>query len=125
MWLMGVFAAAALMLAVVGIYGVMAYLVTQRTREIGIRLALGAQPQSVGRLVLRNGLTLTTIGLAIGLGTALALVRVMRTLLYEVEPTDPVAVGGVTLLLLATAIVASWRPARQAMRVDPVALLRE
>jgi len=115
----------ALFLSVVGIYGVISYIVSQRTREIGIRLALGAQPQSVGRLVLRNGLTLTTIGLAIGLGTALALVRVMRTLLYEVEPTDPVAVGGVTLLLLATAIVASWRPARQAMRVDPVALLRE
>ena len=114
-----------LVLATAGIYGVLSYGVAQRRREIGIRLALGAQPQSVGRLVLRNGLTLTTIGLAIGLGTALALVRVMRTLLYEVEPTDPVAVGGVTLLLLATAIVASWRPARQAMRVDPVALLRE
>jgi len=114
-----------LVLATAGIYGVLSYGVAQRRREIGIRLALGAQPRSVGRLILRNGLVLTTIGLAIGLVAALALVRVMRTLLYEVEPTDPVAVGGVTLLLLATAIVASWRPARQAMRVDPVALLRE
>jgi ABC-type antimicrobial peptide transport system permease subunit len=104
---------------------VLSYGVAQRRREIGIRLALGAQPQSVGRLILRHGLVLTTIGLAIGLVAALGLVRVMRTLLYEVEPTDPLSVAGVALLLLMTAAVASWRPARQAMRVDPVSLLRE
>ena len=114
-----------LVLATAGIYGVLSYGVAQRRREIGIRLALGAQPQSVGRLILRHGLVLTTIGLAIGLVAALGLVRVMRTLLYEVEPTDPLSVAGVALLLLMTAAVASWRPARQAMRVDPVALLRE
>jgi hypothetical protein len=114
-----------LVLATAGIYGVLSYGVAQRRREIGIRLALGAQPQSVGRLILRHGLVLTTIGLAIGLVAALGLVRVMRTLLYEVEPTDPLSVAGVALLLLMTAAVASWRPARQAMRVDPVSLLRE
>ena len=123
--LMVVFSGFGLVLAAAGIYGVLSYAVVQRRREIGIRLALGARPESVGRLILRNGLTLTGIGLAAGVGLALVLMRVMRTLLYEVEPTDPVSVGLVVALLSAVAALASWRPARRAMRVDPVSLLRQ
>ena len=94
-------------------------------REIGIRLALGASPEGVFRLILRNGLTLTVTGLAIGLVASYFLVRVMRTILYEVEPSDPIAVIAVSVLLLVAASVACWRPARRAMKVDPVNLLRE
>ena len=119
------FAAMGLGLAVAGIYGVLSYLVTQRMREIGIRLALGASPEGVFRLILRNGLTLTVTGLAIGLVASYFLVRVMRTILYEVEPSDPIAVIAVSVLLLVAASVACWRPARRAMKVDPVNLLRE
>jgi predicted permease len=123
--LMVVFAALGLVLAAAGIYGVLSYAVVQRHREIGIRLALGARPESVGRLILHNGLMLTAAGLAAGVALALALVRVMRTLLYEVEPTDPASVAGVVVILCVVAALASWRPARRAMRVDPVTLLRQ
>ena len=112
-------------LAAAGLYGVLSHLVTQRMREIGIRLALGARPEGVFQLILRNGLSLTMIGLAIGLGASYYLVRVMRAILYEVEPSDPMAVVGASVLLLLTALVACWRPARRAMKVDPVSLLRE
>ncbi len=120
-----VFSSIGLVLAAAGIYGVLSYLVTQRLREIGIRLALGAKPESVFRLILRNGLTLTLAGLAIGLIASFYLVRVMRVILYQVEPSDPVAVVGVSVLLLLTALLACWRPARRAMKVDPISLLRE
>jgi len=123
--LLAVFASMGLVLAAAGIYGVLSYTVTQRRREIGIRFALGARPRTIGRLILGNGLTLTGIGLALGLVLSLGLVRVMRTLLYEVEPTDPVSVGVVSVVLLGVAALAAWRPSRQAMRVDPVTLLRE
>lgn len=123
--MMSVFAAFGLALAAAGIYGVLSCLVAQRLREIGIRLALGASPRQVGRLILQNGLGLTVTGLVVGIGLALMLVRVMRTLLYEVEPSDPVSVALVAGVLLATAFAASWKPARRAMRVDPVSLLRE
>jgi putative ABC transport system permease protein len=123
--LLVVFATMGLVLAAAGIYGVLSYLVTQRLREIGIRIALGARPEGVFQLVLRNGLTLTLVGLVLGLGASYFLVRVMRTILYEVEPSDPVAVAGVSVLLLLTALFACWRPARRAMKVDPVRLLRE
>jgi predicted permease len=123
--LMSVLATLGLVLAAAGIYGVLSYLVTQRRREIGIRLALGARPQTIGRLILRNGLGLTTAGLMMGLAAAWGLVRVMRTLLYEVEPSDPASMAMVTVVLLAAAAVASWWPARRAMRVDPASLLRE
>ncbi|MSO49182.1 MAG: FtsX-like permease family protein [Acidobacteria bacterium] len=119
------FAAMGLVLAAAGIYGVLSYLVTQRMREIGIRLALGASPEGVFRLILSNGLSLTVTGLAIGLVASYFLVRVMRTILYKVEPSDPIAVIGVSALLLVAASVACWRPARRAMKVDPVNLLRE
>jgi putative ABC transport system permease protein len=120
-----VFAGMGLVLAAAGIYGVLSYLVTQRLREIGIRLALGASPEGVFNLVLRNGLSLTMTGLAIGLVASYFLVRVMRTILFEVEPSDPIAVAGVSVLLLLAALLACWRPARRAMKVDPVNLLRE
>lgn len=119
------FATMGLVLAAAGIYGVLSYLVTQRMREIGIRLALGASPDGVFRLIIRNGLTLTLGGLAIGLSASLYLVRVMRSILFEVEPSDPVAVVMVSAVLLFTALVACWRPARRAMKVNPVSLLRE
>ena len=123
--MMAVFAAVGLALAAAGLYGVLSYLVNQRRREIGIRLALGASPREIGRLFLRNGLGLAAVGLVLGLAAAAALVRVMRTLLYDVDPADPVSVGGVVAVLIATAIAAAWGPARRAMRVDPIALLRE
>jgi ABC-type antimicrobial peptide transport system permease subunit len=123
--LMGTFAGVGLLLALAGIYSVLSYLVTQRVREIGIRLALGATPRDVGRLVLRSGLGLTGAGLVAGLVLAAALTRVMRTLLYEVGPSDPVSMGVVSGVLLVTAMVASWWPARRAMRINPVQLLRQ
>ena len=123
--LMTMFATFGLVLAAAGIYGVLSYLVAARQQEIGIRLALGARPHRVGIAIVRNGLTLTMIGLAVGLASALMLVRTMRTLLFEVEPSDPVSIAAVAAVLLATALLACWRPTRQAMRVDPVNLLRE
>jgi len=104
---------------------VLSYLVAARQQEIGIRLALGARPQRVGMAIMRNGLTLTAVGLVVGLAAALMLVQTMRTLLYEVEPSDPASIAAVAAVLLATALAACWRPTRQAMRVDPVNLLRE
>ena len=120
-----VFSGMGLVLAAAGLYGVLSHLVTQRMREIGIRLALGARPEGVFQLILRNGLSLTVIGLILGLGASYYLVRVMRSILYEVEPSDLTAVIGASVLLLFTALVACWRPARRAMKVDPVSLLRE
>lgn len=123
--LMATFAGVGLLLALAGIYSVLSYLVTQRVREIGIRLALGATPRDIGRLVLRNGLGLTAAGLVAGLALAAALTQVMRTLLYEVGPSDPLSMAAVSAMLFGTAMLASWWPARRAMRVDPVRLLRE
>jgi ABC-type antimicrobial peptide transport system permease subunit len=94
-------------------------------REIGVRLALGATPASVFSLVLRYGAVLTAVGLALGAVAASLLVQTMRSLLFEVQPSDPVAMGSVAAVLLATALAACWRPARRAMKVDPVSLLRE
>jgi ABC-type antimicrobial peptide transport system permease subunit len=123
--MMTVFAGLGLFLAAAGLYGVLSHTVVRRRREIGIRLAMGARAASVGRLILANGLALTGIGLVAGIALALPLVRVMRTLLYEVEPTDPVSVTIVAGLLLVVAAAASWWPARRAMKVDPLTLLRE
>lgn len=123
--LMTVFGGLGLFLAAAGLYGVLSHAVVRRRREIGIRLALGARAASVGQLILANGLALTGIGLVVGIGLALALVRVMRTLLYEVEPTDPVSVAAVAGLLLVVAMVACWWPVRRAMKTDPLTLLRE
>jgi len=111
-------------LAVIGLYGVMAYAVAQRTQEIGLRMALGAQRRDVLRLILRHGLRLTLLGVALGLGGALALTRVLRNHLYEVGPTDPITFASVALVLAMVALLACLIPARRATRVDPMEALR-
>jgi predicted permease len=114
----------ALLLGAVGTYGVLAYIVAQRTREMGIRIALGAQAADVRRLVLRQGMMLAAVGIAIGLVGALGVTRVMRALLYETSPTDPFTFVGVIPLLGAVVLLACWVPARRATRADPIAALR-
>jgi putative ABC transport system permease protein len=122
--LFGIFSAIALVLAVAGIYGVMAYFVTQRTREIGVRIALGAQWRDVLKLVLKNGMLLVAIGLTIGLAGALALTRLMSTLLFEVSPTDPITFGAVAFCVIVATLLACYIPARRATKVDPLIALR-
>jgi putative ABC transport system permease protein len=122
--LFGIFSGIALVLAAAGIYGVLAYFVTQRTREIGVRIALGAQWGDVLRLILRSGMLLVTVGLAIGLAGALALTRLMTTLLFEVSPSDPITFGAVALCVILAALLACYIPARRATKVDPLVALR-
>lgn len=122
--LLGIFSAVALVLATVGIYGVMAYFVTQRRREIGIRIALGAQWRDVLKLVLRSGMLLAATGLIIGLAGASVLTRLMTTLLFEISPTDPITFGVVALCLILAALLACYIPARRATKVDPLVALR-
>jgi len=124
MMLLGVAAAVTLVLGVVGLYGVIAYIVTLRTRELGVRIALGAQPRSVAAMVTRQGLGLSAAGIVVGLILVVGLARFLKSLLYEVAPTDPATLGGAALILLAFALVASWIPARRAARVDPMEALR-
>jgi putative ABC transport system permease protein len=121
--LLTLFAGLALTLTAVGLYGVMAYSVTQRTQEIGIRLALGAQTRDVLKLVVKQGMTLTLIGVALGLGGALLLTRLMSNLLFGVSPTDPLTFVVIALLLIGVALLACWIPARRATQVDPLAAL--
>jgi putative ABC transport system permease protein len=123
-WLLAVFGASGLLLAAVGIGGVVAYSVSRQTREIGIRMALGAGPRDVMRTVTAPSLVALGIGLAAGLAAALALGRVARAFLFEIEPHDPVTLGAVVVALGATALVAAWLPARRAQRIDPLVALR-
>jgi ABC-type antimicrobial peptide transport system permease subunit len=122
--LLGTFAALALALAMVGVYGVIAYWVSQRTREIGIRMAMGARRADVLRLVLLRGLKIGTIGVALGVAGALALSRLMSTLLYGVSPADPFTFAMVSMMMALIVLVACFVPAQRATRVDPMVALR-
>jgi putative ABC transport system permease protein len=124
MALLTAFAILALVLAAVGLYGVIAYGVTQRTREIGVRVALGADPRAVTRLVVGGGMRLAAVGVAIGAVTAAATTRLLESMLYAVTPTDPVTFSLIALLVATIAILASYVPARRALRIDPTEALR-
>jgi putative ABC transport system permease protein len=124
MKLISLFASTGLVLAAVGLFGIMSYSVARRTHEIGVRMALGAYHTDVFKLVIKKGLTLIVIGMVIGIAGALALTRVLRSLLYDVAPTDPVTLGAVCLLLMAVGLVACYIPARRAMKIDPMVALR-
>jgi putative ABC transport system permease protein len=121
---LALFAGLALLLTAIGLYGVMAYSVIQRTQEIGIRIALGAQTGNVLKMVLRQGLKLTALGLALGLAAAYALTRYMQSMLFGVKPADPVTFAAIALLVIVVAIAACWIPARRATKVDPIVALR-
>jgi ABC-type antimicrobial peptide transport system permease subunit len=122
--LSGSFALLALALCCIGLYGLMAYNVTRRTNEMGIRKALGARPWDVARPILREALMLTSIGVAIGLPVALALSRLIRAEFYGIEPYDPLTVVGTAILMIAVAALAAWIPARRAAKIDPMEALR-
>ena len=122
--LMACFGVTALLLAAVGLYGVIAYAVAQRTREFGLRIALGARPGHVARMVLRQGVTLTLAGVASGAVAAVGLSGLIEKLLFGVSPTSPWLYGGVALLLTGVALLACWVPARRATKVDPMIALR-
>jgi ABC-type antimicrobial peptide transport system permease subunit len=124
MILLGAFAASAMTLACVGIFGVMAYLVSQRTQEVGIRMALGAQRKDILGMVFGKGTRLTVMGICAGIVASLALTRLMGKLLFEVSPTDPVTLIAVALLLALMALIACYVPAVRAMRIDPMRALR-
>ena len=121
---MTIFGASALLLAAIGIYGLMAYSVEQRTQEIGIRLALGAEARSVRRMVVVQGMRLALVGVVIGLGGVVGLARLMTSFLFEVSARDPLVFVGVPVLLTVVAFFAVWLPALRAAKVDPMVALR-
>jgi putative ABC transport system permease protein len=123
MRLMGFFAAAALLLAALGLYGILTYAITQRTREIGIRIALGAERTAVMKLVVGQGLRLAGIGVVIGIVAAMLLGRLIESQLFEVRFFDPLTIAAVVCALMTASLLASWLPARRAMRTDPAVTL--
>jgi putative ABC transport system permease protein len=123
-WLMGSFAVVGLILAAVGVYGVNSYYVTQRRHEIGVRMALGAQPRDVLRMVLGQGMLLSVVGLVVGITGTYLLVPVMSSLLWGVSTTDPITFVGISMLLIIVALIACYLPARRATKVDPMIALR-
>jgi ABC-type antimicrobial peptide transport system permease subunit len=122
--LLSTFAIVALSLAAIGIFGVLSFAVTARTREMGIRIALGAERANVQWLVIAEGLGLVAVGIVLGLASAFAATRVLRTFLFDLTPSDPITYLAIVALLIATAVLASWIPGRRAARVDPVIALR-
>lgn len=124
MMLLTIFASIALLLAAIGIYGLMAYSVQQRTREIGVRMVLGAGPHEVRNMVVLEGMRLVFIGVVVGVASGLALARLMVSLLYGVKTWDPIVFTSVTILLSAVALIATYVPARRATRIDPIEALR-
>jgi putative ABC transport system permease protein len=123
--LLSSFALVALALSAIGIYGVLAYLVTQRTREIGIRVALGAQPGDVLTMLLREGMAPVVAGALVGTGASLLAARAIQSMLFGVSPSDPASVAGAPLLLTLVALLACYLPARRALGVDPIVALRD
>jgi putative ABC transport system permease protein len=122
--LLATFAAVALVLAAVGIYGVISYAVSRRTHEIGVRMALGATPRNVVRLIIEQGMRVVMVGVVAGLIGALLVTRLMTNVVYGVRVTDPLTYGAVALLLMVVALLASYIPARRATRIDPLASMR-
>jgi putative ABC transport system permease protein len=120
----GIFAGFALLLAAIGIYGVMTYSVAARKQEMGIRMSLGAEPRNIVKLVMGQGMRLALIGVAIGIAASLVLTRLISTLLFGVSATDPLAFSVAAVVLVTTALVACYLPARRATRVDPIVVLR-
>jgi putative ABC transport system permease protein len=124
MALLAAFALIALVLSAVGLYAMIAYNVSQRTREIGVRMALGAAPRAIRTMVMRDGATLVAVGLVLGTAISLGATKVLRGMLYAVTPTDPGTFTAIALLVVAISLLASWMPARRALRVDPTEALR-
>jgi predicted permease len=125
MVLLAIFSSLAAVLAAIGLYGVMSFTVTQRSKELGVRLALGAVPGDVLKLVLHQGMKLVVVGVGIGLTAALILSRVLQSMLFNVSATDPLTFVSIALLLMGVTLIATWLPARRATRVDPVVVLRD